>query len=173
VRLARRAQVRERRAMRHEASTAFPEHCQSELLQRVAVAETDMMGVVHHGSYVAYFERGRLDYMRRRALPYKQLVERGFHLPVVELNVRYKKPANFDDVLHVETRLGAMTRVTVRFDYRILRPRPELSSSAAPELLVEAHVVLACIDGRGKPRPLPEDAVQVLLSPELGPAPHS
>lgn len=153
--------------MRHDARATFPEHCTSELLQRVAVAETDMMGVVHHGSYIAYFERGRLEYMRRRALPYKQLVERGFHLPVVELNVRYKKPANFDDVLHVETRLGALTRVTVRFDYRVLRPRPEPAGSA-PELLLEAHVVLACIDGRGKPRPLPEDAVRVLLSPELG-----
>ena len=160
--------------MKHDARTTFPEHCSSELLQRVAVAETDMMGVVHHGSYIAYFERGRLEYMRRRALPYKVLVERGFHLPVVELNVRYKKPANFDDMLHVETRLGALTRVTVRFDYRVLRPRSEeLASPTAPELLLEAHVVLACIDGRGKPRPVPEDAVRALLSPELGAAPHS
>ena len=107
-------------------------------------------------------------------MPYKVLVERGFHLPVVELNVRYKKPANFDDMLNVETRLGALTRVTVRFDYRVLRPRSEeLASPTAPELLLEAHVVLACIDGRGKPRPVPEDAVRALLSPELGAAPHS
>ena len=159
--------------MKHEARAALPDHCVSELLQRVAVAETDMMGVVHHGSYIAYFERGRLEYMRRRALPYKQLVERGYHLPVVELNVRYKKPANFDDMLHVQTRLGALTRVTVRFDYRVERPRTEPSSSATPDLLLEAHVVLACIDAGGKPRPLPEDAVRVLLSPEVGPAPHS
>lgn len=159
--------------MRHDARTTFPEHCTSELLQRVAVAETDMMGVVHHGSYVAYFERGRLEYMRQRGLPYKVLVERGFHLPVVELNIRYKKPANFDDLLHVYTRLGALTRVTVRFDYQVLRPRPEPASDAAPELLLEAHVVLACIDDRGKPRPLPEDAVRALLSPELTAATHS
>jgi acyl-CoA thioester hydrolase len=100
-------------------------------------------------------------------------VERGLHLPVVELNVRYKKPANFDDVLHVQTRLGALTRVTVRFDYRILRPRSEPAGSGTPDLLLEAHVVLACIDDRGKPRPLPEDAVRALLSPELGAADHS
>jgi acyl-CoA thioester hydrolase len=155
--------------MRQEARAAFPEHCRSELLQRVGVAETDMMGVVHHGSYIAYLERGRLEYMRRRALPYKQLVERGYHLPVIELNVRYKKPASFDDVLQIETRLGALTRVTVRFDYRVLRPRAE--GSAGLDVLLEAHVVLACIDARGKPRALPDDAARVLLSPEL--EPHS
>ncbi|HWO12558.1 MAG TPA: thioesterase family protein [Polyangiaceae bacterium] len=141
------------------------EHCSSELLQRVSVGETDMMGVVHHGSYIAYFERGRLEYMRRRGMPYKALVERGHHLPVVELNVRYKKPAYFDDLLSVETRLGTVTRVTVRFDYRVRRPCAE--AGAAHELLLEAHVVLACIDARGKPRPLPADALRVLLAPEL------
>ena len=141
--------------MSHDARTPLPAFCSSELLQRVAVAETDMMGVVHHGSYIAYLERGRLEYMRRRALPYKQLVERGFHLPVVELNIRYKKPASFDDVLHVETRLAALTRVTVRFDYRVLRPAAEPSGSA-PDLLLEAHVVLACIDARGTVVPLPK-----------------
>lgn len=149
----------------------IPEHCASLVLERVGVSDTDMMGVVHHGSYIAYFERGRLDYMRRRNLPYKVIVQRGYHLPVVDLAVRYKKSACFDDVLQVETRLGAISRVTVRFDYRIRRA-PELADSA-PDLLLEAHVTLACIDARGKPRPLPEDAVQALLSPELAPRAHS
>jgi YbgC/YbaW family acyl-CoA thioester hydrolase len=79
-------------------------HCCTEILQRVGVADTDMMGIVHHANYVVYFERGRLEYMRRRGLSYKQMVERGYHMPVVELNVRYRKPAHFDDMLRVETR---------------------------------------------------------------------
>jgi acyl-CoA thioester hydrolase len=147
----------------------FPEHCATEGLERVGVAETDMMGVVHHGSYINYLERGRIEYMRRRALPYKLLVGRGYHLPVVELNVRYKKPACFDDLLRVETRLGALTRVTVRFDYAIRRSRADAPAGSGFDLLLEAHVVLACIDARGKPRPVPADAVQALLSPELAP----
>ena len=148
------------------ARDPIAEHCKSQLLQRVGVADTDMMGVVHHGSYIAYFERARLEYMRRRQLPYKRLVERGFHLPVVELNVRYRKPARFDDLLTVETRLGALSRVTVRFDYQIRLAASEPGVSTSGDLLLEAHVVLACIDAGGKPRPLPQDAVQVLLSPE-------
>ena len=82
-----------------------------------------MMGVVHHGNYVALFERGRLEYLRRRGLPYKKMVERGYHMPVVELNLRYRKPAHFDDLLCVETRLGALSRVTVRFNYVVSRPK--------------------------------------------------
>jgi acyl-CoA thioester hydrolase len=124
-----------------------------------------MMGVVHHANYVAYFERGRLEYLRRRGLPYKQMVERGYHMPVVDLNLRYRRPAHFDDVLLVETRLGALTRVTVRFKYSVQRPHAD--PSRPPELLVEGDILLACIDEKHRPRPLPQDVVQTLFLPEM------
>jgi acyl-CoA thioester hydrolase len=150
---------------------AIPEHCLSETLQRIGVGETDMMGIVHHGHYVDYFERGRLEYMRRRGLSYKDFVGRGLHMPVIELNVRYKKPAYFDDLISVETRLAALTRVTVRFDYVLRRPVTGGPSDAPtePELLLEAMVMLACVDARHRPRGLPEDVVQMLFSPECAP----
>ena len=155
------------------APRTIPEHCCTRTAHRVSVADTDMMGIVHHANYVLLFERGRLEYLRRRGLPYKDMVDRGLHMPVVELNVRYRKPANFDDLLRVETRLGALSRVTVRFNYVILRP-----SSAAPphpgtgpgepaELLSEGHILLACVDEKNRPKPLPEDIVQILFQPEL------
>jgi acyl-CoA thioester hydrolase len=147
---------------------AIPDHCLSETLQRISVAETDMMGIVHHGHYVDYFERGRLEYMRRRGISYKEFVARGYHMPVIELNVRYRKPALFDDLLRVETRLGALTRVTVRFDYVLRRARDaDAGTEGESDLLLEAVVVLACIDARHRPRGLPEDVVQMLLSPEI------
>jgi acyl-CoA thioester hydrolase len=143
----------------------IPEHCATHTLQRVCVAETDMMGIVHHANYVAYFEKGRLEYLRRRGLPYKEMVERGYHMPVVELNLRYRKPAHFDDLLSVETRLGALSRVTVRFNYTVSRPK--LESREPPELLVEGHILLACVDENNRPRPLPEDVVRTLFLPEI------
>jgi len=143
----------------------IPEHCATRTVQRVCVAETDMMGVVHHANYVAYFEKGRLEYMRRRGLPYKAVIERGYHMPVVELNIRYRKPAHFDDLLSVETRLGALTRVTVRFNYTVRRPK--LDSREPSELLLEGHILLACIDEKNRPRPLPEDIVRTLFLPEI------
>lgn len=143
---------------------APPAHAVSVAPVRVSVVDTDMMGIVHHANYVVYFEKGRLEYLRRRGMPYKALVERGLHLPVVELQLRYRKAARYDDLLQVETRVGALSRVTVRFDYRILRS--DGASTAGAELLVEGHVLLACVDDRHKPRPLPEDAVRALLSAE-------
>jgi acyl-CoA thioester hydrolase len=143
----------------------IPEHCSTQTVQRVCVAETDMMGIVHHANYVAYFERGRLEYLRRRGLPYKEMVERGYHMPVVELNLRYKKPAYFDDLLSVETRLGALTRVTVRFNYTV--SRPALDPLGSGDLLLEGHILLACVDERNRPRPLPEDVVSTLFLPEI------
>jgi acyl-CoA thioester hydrolase len=136
----------------------IPEHCSTQTAHRVSVADTDMMGIVHHANYVLLFERGRLEYLRRRGLPYKDMVDRGLHMPVVELNVRYRKPANFDDLLCVETRLGALSRVTVRFNYVIRR---------SEQLLLEGHIVLACVDAQNRPRPLPEDIVRILFLPEV------
>lgn len=144
----------------------IPDHCATHTVQRVCVAETDMMGIVHHANYVAYFEKGRLEYLRRRGLRYKEMVERGYHMPVVELNVRYRKPAHFDDLLSVETRLGALSRVTVRFNYTVRRPKLD-TPGEAPELLLEGHILLACVDEKNRPRPLPEDVVRTLFLPEI------
>src|SRR5262245_25015030 len=138
---------------RSGAPRTIPDHCLTQTTHRVCVADTDMMGIVHHANYVALFERGRLEYLRRRGLPYKEMVERGYHMPVVELNVRYRKPAHFDDLLWVETRLGALSRVTVRFDYVVARPK--LESDGATERLLDGHILLACVDEKNRPRPLP------------------
>ncbi|MEO8179357.1 MAG: thioesterase family protein [Deltaproteobacteria bacterium] len=147
------------------AQRIIPDHCRTQTVHRVCVAETDMMGIVHHANYVLLFERGRLAYLRQRGLPYKEMVERGYHMPVVELNARYRKPAYFDDLLWVETRLGALSRVTVRFNYVVSRPKPDAREPA--ELLLEGHILLACVDEKNRPRPLPEDVVRTLFLPEI------
>jgi acyl-CoA thioester hydrolase len=145
----------------------IPDHCVTETLHRIGVAETDMMGIVHHANYIVYLERGRLEYMRQRGFSYKELVERGYHMPVIELEVRYRKPAFFDDLLRLETKLGALTRVTARFDYTVTRATPQLElDTPSAGLLLEAHVLLACVDAKKRPRQLPEDIVNALVLPE-------
>jgi len=146
--------------MSSSAPRIIPEHCSTQTAHRVSVADTDMMGIVHHANYVLLFERGRLEYLRRRGLPYKDMVGRGLHMPVVELNVRYRKPAQFDDLLCVETRLGALSRVTVRFNYVIRRPLLGASPSSAQlaalepgDLLLEGHILLAASTKRTDPNP--------------------
>src|SRR5262245_31880416 len=80
----------------------IPVHCVSRYDLRVRFGETDLMGIVHHGTYISYFEVGRVEYMRRRGLDYHSWIELGIHLPVVEAYVRYRKSARFDELLCVE-----------------------------------------------------------------------
>jgi acyl-CoA thioester hydrolase len=140
-----------------KSTVEFPDYCVNRLPMRVRFFETDLMGIVHHAAYLTYFEAGRVEYLRRRGADYRALTERGFHLPVVEAHLEYKRSSRFDDELVVETRLGATTRVTIRFDCRVLR---------GTELLVVGHTLLACVDESLKPRRIPEDMARMLVSPE-------
>jgi acyl-CoA thioester hydrolase len=97
------------------------------------------MGVVYHGNYLAFFEVGRVDAMRQVGADYASVVRRGLHLVVIEASVNYVKPAYFDDVLLVETRVGEIGPVRFGFDYRVTR---------APngELIASGRTRHACVD---------------------------
>src|SRR4051812_34181777 len=86
---------------------------------RVRYSETDQMGVVYHGNYAQYFEMGRVEWLRNLGISYKWMEENGIMLPVVALNINYKKPARYDDLLTVKTILKNQTTVKIEFDYEI------------------------------------------------------
>jgi acyl-CoA thioester hydrolase len=140
----------------------FPEHCVTRVPIRVRFGETDLMGIVHHGSYVAYLEAARIEYLRRRGFNYLEMTERGFHMPVIEMQLRYKRAARFDDQIMVETRLVGLTRVTVDFGYRLLKQAVDGSE----ELIAECRTLLACIDSAHKPCALPGDVREILFLPD-------
>ena len=91
----------------------------------VRFCETDLMGIVHHANYLHYFEIGRVDWLKARGVSYESWVARGVHLPVVDVKIRYRKAARFDDALVLETRVMEVSRVTVRFGYRLVRERDD------------------------------------------------
>jgi acyl-CoA thioester hydrolase len=93
----------------------------SEARVRVRYAETDQMGVVYHSNYLIWFEVGRVEFIRQLGLNYKQMEEEGCGIAVVDVHVRYKAPARYDDELMIETRLLAARGAVVKFGYRILR----------------------------------------------------
>lgn len=141
----------------------IPRHCFSRLAVRVRFGEVDLMGIVHHAQYLSYFELGRIEYLRRRGLTYRALIDQGLHLAVISVQVAYKKPARFDDALLVETRLTELGRVRVEFGYRLLfEAQPDNDTCE----LATGRTVLACIDDRHAPRRIPEDARERLLTPE-------
>jgi acyl-CoA thioester hydrolase len=124
---------------------------------RVRFAETDLMGIVHHASYLLYFEEARVEYLARRGAVYHEWVARGMHFPVVDTRVRYLRAAKFYDLLEIETWLGEATRATVRFDYRARR---------GDEVIAEGWTLLACIDDARKPRRIPQEILDQMLGPE-------
>ncbi len=138
-------------------------HCVNRHQLRVRFGETDLMGIVHHAAYLSYAEVGRVQYLRRRGICYGDWVARGLHLPVIEVALKYRRPARFDDLLCVETQLEELGRVKLRFCYRILRHEPE---SGAEALLCWASTTLACVGIEHAPRRLPLDLIEALRSPE-------
>ena len=93
---------------------------------KVRYAETDQMGVVHHANYAQYLEIGRLEWLTALGISYKEMEENEVMLPVVSLNVNYKKPACYDDVLTITTTLVKQPTASIEFDYEIYNENGEL-----------------------------------------------
>jgi acyl-CoA thioester hydrolase len=123
---------------------------------RVRYAETDQMGVVYHANYLVWFEVGRVELMRQRGFDYRQAeIEHKCGLAVVEVTVRYKAPARYDDELIVETRVKSVRGPVVRFAYRILRAEDGL-------LLCEGETVHVVVGRDMKRVPLPKKYAELL-----------
>ena len=136
------------------------EHAVTRSRLRVRFCETDLMGIVHHSNYLAYFEAGRVEWLRRRGVTYVDWAARGVHLPVVDASVRYRAPARFDDVLEIEARLVELRAASLRFDYQMWR---------GEVLLAEGSTRLACVTGAHVLQRFPDDVVRSLTSREIAP----
>jgi acyl-CoA thioester hydrolase len=116
---------------------------------RVRYPEVDRMSVAHHAVYPVWFEMGRTELMREAGAPYGELEdEQGLLFPVVELGVRFRAPARYDDELEIGTRLAELAGAHVRFHYRIVR-------RGSPALLAEGFTVHGAVGGNGRPRRIP------------------
>lgn len=101
---------------------------------RVRYAETDQMGVVYYGNYAQYFEMGRTEWLRNLGITYRWMEENGIQLPVLDLQVTYKKPAKYDDLLTIKTTLVKMPTVRIQFYYEIENEKGELITSGTTTL---------------------------------------
>lgn len=84
----------------------------SETKIRVRYGETDQMGFLYYGNYALYYEVGRAEAIRQLGFTYRELEELGIHMPVVELNVQYFRPALYDDLITVKTILKVLPEST-------------------------------------------------------------
>lgn len=115
---------------------------------RVYYEDTDAGGVVFYANYLRFLERARTEWLRSIGIEQDQLrTELGIIFVVVSCNVRYRKPARFNEQLDVTVQIGERRRSSLTFEQQVLRNG---------ELLCDAEVRAAAVDHQTfKPRPLP------------------
>jgi acyl-CoA thioester hydrolase len=106
-----------------------------EIQIRVRYGETDQMGVVYHGNYPLYIEMGRIEWLRKLGISYKTMEENGVMLPVISLNINYKKSAVYDDVINVKTQLKNTPTAKIDFEYEITNEKGEILTTASTTLV--------------------------------------
>jgi len=82
---------------------------------RVIYADVDQMSIVYHSNYLRFFEIARGELLREVGYPYVSLERQGIYLPVFEAQLKYLKPARYDDLLTVNTHLTQEERHPLRF----------------------------------------------------------
>jgi len=94
---------------------------------RVRYAEADPMNVVYYGNYAQYFEVGRVESLRNLGISYKGIEDMGIMLPVVELNIKYLRPAKYDDLLTIKSKIKELpTDHRIIFDQEIYNEEGKL-----------------------------------------------
>ena len=112
-------------------------------------AETDKGGIIHHSVYPVWFEMGRTELLRANGIAYRDLEAQGIFFVMVELRVKYRRPAFYDEQLLLETTCSNVTAGKVEHTYKLTRPGTGI-------LLAEGYSILACVDGQGKIRRIPK-----------------
>jgi acyl-CoA thioester hydrolase len=102
---------------------------------RVRYSETDQMGYCYYGNYAQYFEVGRVEAMRAVGMSYREMEDEGIMLPVSEFNVKYHKPALYDDELTIITKITEIKGPRLFFEYEIKNDKNELISTAKTTLV--------------------------------------
>ncbi len=115
----------------------------------VRYAETDAMGIVHHASYIVYFEEGRSNYARQRGSDYASFERSGLYLTVAEVHARYVKPAVYGQLITVRCWIEEMKSRTLTFGYEIV-------DAASRDLLVSGSSKHICITHDGRVTTIPQ-----------------
>lgn len=122
-------------------------NAEHEIEIRVRYSETDAMGFLHHANYFVYFEMGRTELLRAQGGNYRDMEAAGQLMVVVSLECKFRRPARYDDMLTLKTRVARVTPAKIEHEYRVYR---------GAELLTEAKSVLACVDHNGHVQRIPD-----------------
>lgn len=86
---------------------------------RVEYHHTDQMGIVHHSNYVKFFEVARTEWLRAIGLTYAEMERRGVMMPIIEVQVKYRQPAYYDELITVRAFVDELPMARMTFRYEI------------------------------------------------------
>jgi acyl-CoA thioester hydrolase len=121
----------------------------SKITIRVRYGETDQMGFAYYGVYAQYYEVGRVETLRQIGFSYREMEEKGIMLPVSDYNIKFIKPARYDDEVTIETTVRALPTVRFNFEYECF--------NSARELLNTGKVTLVFMDKKRNKACAPPD----------------
>jgi acyl-CoA thioester hydrolase len=113
---------------------------------RTRFAETDAMGIVHHAAYLPYLEEARVEYLRHLGHPYDEVRRDGINFAVLEVVVQYRRPLQFDELVDLHLRAGAVSRATFQLAYLL---------TVGLAVRATAVTVHGCVDADGKAARMP------------------
>lgn len=131
--------------MRERAKDSRPDRVRLPI--RVRYAECDPMQIAHHASYPVWMEMGRTELLRAQGANYRDCEAGGVFFAVARMNIRYKKPARYDDELELVVVGLPCAGVKVEHQYELRR---------GDDLLMTAETTIVCVTGEGKAVPVPE-----------------
>lgn len=114
------------------------------------------MGVAHHASYIPWLEIGRTDLLRDTGLSYKTLEEKGYFLVIVKLEVKYRRPVLYDDIVEIRTNWIGGSRIKIEHTYEVVVTQRENARESLPLTAAVASTTLACVNQDGRPMELPD-----------------
>jgi len=122
---------------------------------RVRYGETDQMGYVYYGRYAEYFEVSRAELIRELGYSYAEMEADGVMMPVTGMQVRYLRPALYDQLLTLRATIRTLPAQRVTVETLVL--------NEAGKLCVEGKVTLAFLNVEtGRTQPAPARFVELL-----------
>jgi acyl-CoA thioester hydrolase len=109
--------------------------------------ECDPMGVTHHSVYAVWLEEARSQWLRNLGVAYSELEKQGVFFVVAKINIRYHRPARYDDELTVTCSMLTRSKVSLEHEYVVQR---------GDELMATGQTTLVCVDGDGQMQPVPD-----------------
>jgi len=102
---------------------------------RVRYAETDQMGYLYYGNYATYYEVGRAEMIRSIGLSYQSMEDDyGILMPVMSLQMRFVRPARYDELITVRTELRKLPQKQIVFHHELFNPKGKLVNGGSVKL---------------------------------------